>query len=88
MEFGTGKLTITLNTRSIHHYSATWLPKEDQKALRLRKKTTEMFGVKIGKGIAWIYSLPFRMARKIKSIGLRKTLSLLVDRIAKRNQKN
>ena len=39
-----GKLTITENTRSIHHYDATWYDKYQIADLKLRKKYGEKWG--------------------------------------------
>lgn len=37
-DFSTGKLNITENTYSIHHYDASWYSEEDKYTFRLRRK--------------------------------------------------
>lgn len=67
MNCNTGKLIITENTRSIHHYSASWHTPLQKMITAVRYKTT-------GKGeiisvIGHIISFPLRMANKIKNKG-------------------
>lgn len=37
LNYFTGEMVITENTRSIHHYSATWMSKEGKKIFEIRK---------------------------------------------------
>lgn len=42
--FGTGDITITGNTHSIHHYDGSWLSEKDMKYITLQKKINATFG--------------------------------------------
>ena len=84
MEYRTGVITITSNTRTIHHYSASWLGKEEKTAHLVAQKAARLFGRKIGKRIGRIYSLPYRTKKKIKEVGIRRTAEMAVRKILKR----
>lgn len=49
--YKTGKMNITNNTVTIHHYSGSWLSDKDKKILNVQKKLCKIFGEKIGKSI-------------------------------------
>lgn len=42
--FATGKINITENTYSIHHYDASWVPSADAKVHKRRRKIFSLFG--------------------------------------------
>ena len=67
----TGRLLLTPNTRSMHHYNSSWLTKEEKAAHRFRVKATELFGATTGRWLERIYSIPYRAKRKITEKGLR-----------------
>lgn len=69
MDFKTGQLTLTENTRSIHHYSASWLPPQLQKALQVTFRTTRTLGPKVGRLAGKLYSLPYRARMKCRELG-------------------
>lgn len=69
MRYGTGELTITENTRSIHHYSASWLSEHGQKELQFRIKMSNKFGPAVGTRLGRIYSFPRRVSDKLKRLG-------------------
>ncbi len=68
MKYETGVITITDHTRAIHHFSATWLTKEERACHRFTAKASKIFGVKAGKIMGWFYCLPYRAKRKIRKI--------------------
>lgn len=84
MKYPTGELTITSDTRSIHHYSATWFSEEEQKALRIIIKTSKWFGPAIGRKLGRIYSFPYRVRMKIKLLGIRKTLRFAMNKLLRK----
>ncbi|HCL03262.1 MAG TPA: glycosyl transferase [Lachnoclostridium phytofermentans] len=60
MEYETGKINITPNTYSIHHFHASWLKEKEQKRLKrnqnVRKILYTLFGRKIGTTIYTLIS--------------------------------
>ena len=68
MNYMTGKTTITENTRSIHHYSATWHSDLEELIIKIERcsKGTDSAEYKLKR----IVSLPFRVINKIKTQGL------------------
>lgn len=84
MDYQTGKIELTKNTKSIHHYAASWFNDIQIKMLNRTRKCINIFGKKRGKKIANIINLPLKLNDKIKSIGLRKTCSLVIKKIVKR----
>lgn len=81
MMYQTGELTLTENTRSIHHYDASWFAKEEQRARQVGYKMIEYFGVGIGRRIGRLYSLPYRVRKKIEQKGLRGAVCVAVDKL-------
>ncbi len=47
-EFSTGKLVITDNTCTIHHYNASWFNDKEKRQLTRTRKINKMFGKKLG----------------------------------------
>lgn len=68
MNYTTGKMTITENTRSIHHYSATWHSGLEELIIKIERcsKGTDSVEYKLRR----VVSLPFRVINKIKTRGL------------------
>lgn len=82
MNYTTGKMTITENTRSIHHFSATWHSGLEELIIKIERcsKGTNSLEYKIRR----MLSLPFRVVNKFKTQGLPGVMRLLV----KENIKN
>lgn len=68
VNYSTGITTITENTRSIHHYSATWHSVLENIIVKIERcsKETNSLEYKIRRMV----SLPFRVANKLKTQGL------------------
>ena len=81
MEYRTGIISITPNTRAIHHYSASWLSKEEKRVHRVTRKASHRFGPKAGMQIGRIYGLPYRIKKKIQEAGWRKTAKIALRKI-------
>ena len=47
MNHHTGELTITTNTYSIHHYTASWYSEKDKFAHQLKRKYIKFLPIKI-----------------------------------------
>lgn len=54
--FETGITNLTVNTFSIHHYHASWKTEEELKNMDEYRKTTQIFGKKLGEIVFGIYS--------------------------------
>lgn len=64
----TGELSISNNTYSIHHYTATWHEPEEEKSYNIEKKINRILGVKlgliIGKPVHQYYRVKYRIREK------------------------
>ena len=81
MDFKTGQLTLTENTRSIHHYNASWLPPQLQKTLQITFRTTRMLGPKVGYFTGRLCSLPYRVRMKYREFGFWGTVSFAAEKL-------
>jgi len=61
----TGELKVTKNTCSIHHYDASWVPKNERNYYEFKRKMSRMFGRNFG----FIFSFPFFAMLNIKNYG-------------------
>lgn len=78
LNFNTGKLNMTDNTYSIHHFVASWFTPLDWVILKIERRFS-------GKGkvmfiLGRILMLPFRLIRKVKNIGVVGTINLLLKK--------
>ena len=64
----TGKMNITENTLSIHHYDASWVPESDKWYYKLKQKISCFLGGKMG----IFLSFPFFIIMNIKNYGFKK----------------
>lgn len=77
----TGVLTITENTHSIHHYSASWVTKWDKIVMGIERcKNRDGMELKIRRMI----SFPIRVINKIDKMGLKKTAKFAVGKIKRK----
>lgn len=79
MNYGTGKLMITKNTVSIHHYSASWHSKLDDIVYAIERCDSNKIEYKCRR----IASFPFRVINKIKKIGIKNTINLIKSKLGK-----
>ncbi|MGN0182437.1 MAG: glycosyltransferase family 32 protein [Candidatus Ornithomonoglobus sp.] len=68
MDYKTGELSITQNTRSIHHYHQSWLDEKDIKWHKIAQKLKRRYGLKTGEKIYRLISLPYRIKNKLRKI--------------------
>lgn len=73
MNYKSGELNITKNTRTIHHYAASWYGKTDKQIATINKKCIERFGVNVGQKVSAILVLPVRLKRKLEYKGIIKS---------------
>ena len=74
MDIATGQTDCTQNTYSIHIYSASWLPTEENLWRKRRLSLIRKFGEKNGKRVYLILSFPYRLFQKLQKQGLKETL--------------
>lgn len=81
MMFETGELTVTEHTRSIHHYTASWLTREQLHFMKASASAKRIFGLKWGSRLGNAYSLPWRVVQSVRRKGLIGTWNKAVDKI-------
>lgn len=80
LSYETGKLRITEDTYSIHHYVGSWLTQKEREWDRKRVKVMTIFGKKVGH-IIWCM---VRFIRKMKDIGFGNALKLVMQKMKDR----
>ncbi len=84
MNYQTGEINITINSRTIHHYSSSWLTDEEKKHRKFEIKAQEIFGLKIAKVLKNIYNFPYRVRKKVEFKGVIGTIIFAIKKIIKR----
>lgn len=79
----TGEVTITENTRAIHHYSESWVSVEAQKINRIMRLLIRRFGEKHGYRIWCIYAFPYRFKRKLRNVGIKGMIEFTIQKLFK-----
>lgn len=82
-----GELIITDNTVAIHHYSGSWLDNKELKIKINRRKIVKLFGKRLGLIICNIYTLPYRISKKIKLFGVKETINIALRKIKKKKER-
>ena len=83
LDYRTGKMTITENTRSIHHYAATWHTTKEKRYHRYGQLIGRIAGENIGRIAEKTISAPHYFVERIKTTGLLNTLSYISGKIKK-----
>lgn len=78
LNYKTGKLNLTENTRTIHHYSATWKSEKERRFGNGIKVLSNAFGETTAYRIERIITSPKRIIRKIKKLGWRDTIQFIL----------
>lgn len=81
MDYRTGIITITDETRSIHHYTASWTTKEDRFYHHISQKLQCLFGKIIGKKLGRIIDFPHRVNVKLKQKGIMGTIIFAINKL-------
>ena len=79
LNYYTGEMNITENTRSIHHYMASWVIPESRVALSVKKKLCSKGGVR--KVIGNILVFVLKAIGKVRKLGIRKSLEYIWNKI-------
>lgn len=85
LNYETGILNITKNTRSIHHYSATWQNKSEKIIHRIGQQIGRVLGAKCGYYMEMIIGTPYQIIQKIRQIGFIETIKFITKRICRWN---
>lgn len=79
-DFKTGRINITQNTYSIHHFNMSWQSDEKKKLKRYQQWCNRYFG-KWADYIFLVTSIPFRFKISVKEKGIAITLNNITARI-------
>ena len=77
ISYETGKMTITENTRSIHHFSQSWISKPEQFFHWLEVRLKNLFGSKVAHIVVKFIATPYRAGRKVKEVGIAETVKYI-----------
>ena len=84
MDYRTGIVTITNNTKSVHHYAGTWLTEGEISIKNMQYKFAKIFGEKQGLVIGNIYSILARCYNRLKDDGLIYTFRYYLKRLCRK----
>ena len=82
-DYKTGFINVTGNTYTIHYFLGSWLPKKEQKFLKLQEKLAKKYNANVAEKIVLIYSLPYRVNKRIKMYGIISTIKFAIRKIVK-----
>lgn len=85
MDYVTGKTKITENTHSIHHYTASWHNKNEEKIIMISRFFINCFGLKWGRKISRFFDFPLRIKNKIDTLGFCGMLHFAIRKCFKGN---
>ena len=75
LSYYTGKMNLTENSRSIHHYMATWCSKWDKRIVQISRKFAKH------KKLARFLTLPLRVMNKLDQLGLKETVQFAIKKL-------
>lgn len=67
----TGKIDLTSNTVTIHHFAGSWLSIEAQKRINLSHYLCNKFGKKVGSFMFNTLCLPYRLFSNLRELGIK-----------------
>ena len=75
LNYFTGELKITKNTRAIHHYCASWVDKESKIIFKIRKNYCSKGG--ISKALGNIVIFVLKSVRKVRMMGIKGSIKYI-----------
>lgn len=75
LNYNTGKMNITENSRSIHHYMATWSSKWDKRIVQINRKFAKH------RKLARFLTFPLRVMYKLDRLGLKETVRFSIKKL-------
>jgi hypothetical protein len=85
MDYESGKINITENTYSIHHYASSWLSTSEKRIIQISRWCKNKFGEKKGDKIGKVINSPYRFWAKVEKIGIKNTMEILKDNLLRGN---
>lgn len=79
MNYYTGEISITENTRTIHHYLATWLNPREKQIMEIKKKYD---GNALKRLTGNILCVPIILINEVETVGLMQTIQQIGRKIA------
>lgn len=76
----TRELCVTEKTVAIHHYAGSWLDKKEIRIKKNRQKICKLFGPKVGEKICKLYTFPHKSYKRIKTLGIKKTITFYYNK--------
>lgn len=83
LDYRTNILKTTQKTFSIHLYNSSWVPMDDMRMHRLQQILVRYLGETIGIPFSRFMTLPYRVVRKLKQLGLKGTLQFVAHKFRK-----
>ena len=74
LDYETGRLNLSEETVSIHHYSESWHSNADKIITKISRKCINKYGEAKGKKVSHRLSLPFRVISKFEKLGIKNTV--------------
>lgn len=81
VEFGTGKITVTENTYSIHHYHASWLEPEEKIIIETMRELRKKFGTKKAAQIGFLFVKSYRIKMHLRTKGFNGTVLFMIKKV-------
>lgn len=78
-DYYTGQLEITGNTRSIHHYDATWVSPVQKRIDNIERKYISKFGKELGIKKSRKATIVLKVINKLQTTGIRKLQISLIE---------
>lgn len=74
LDFQTGKINITQNTYTIHHYASSWWDEKDRKYWKIAQKLTPIIGVSNANKVQHVLKAPHTIKNRLKQAGMVRTI--------------
>lgn len=79
LNYYTGEMNITENTRSIHHYMASWVSPESRVILEIKKKMCSKGGISKAAGNTAIFFV--KVYRKVRTVGIMGSMEYIWNKL-------
>lgn len=81
-DMDTGKVKVTDNTFTIHHFTGSWLTEHEQMIRNFYKAVNSIFGTQVGNIITKPLHWEEGVRLRIKKYGIRKTIEIYIKKIS------
>lgn len=83
-DYVTGKIELTEQTHSIHHYSASWFSTADKMVIKISRYCNTHFQGQVGKNVSKMLTFPFRVRAKYEKLHFKGTVRFIMQKIYKK----